>query len=79
MDNELNNRIKQIIVEHLGVEAEKVTDTALFNQDLGADSLDAMDLLMAVNEEFDTRIPPEDMEKIQTVQDLINAVDKALK
>lgn len=79
MDNELESRIKQIIVEHLGVAVEKVTDTALFNQDLGADSLDAMDLLMAVNEEFSIRIPPEDMEKIQTVQDLVNAVTKALK
>jgi acyl carrier protein len=65
-------RIKQIVAEQLGVEEDLVTTTASFMDDLGADSLDTVELVMALEEEFDIEISDEDAEKIQTVQ---NAID----
>ena len=65
-------RIKQIVAEQLGVEEDQVTTTASFMDDLGADSLDTVELVMALEEEFDIEISDEDAEKIQTVQ---NAID----
>lgn len=59
--------VKEIVIEQLGVKAEQVTPQAKFVEDLGADSLDAVELTMAVEEEFDIEIPDEDIEKIQTV------------
>ena len=63
----IEERVKEIIVENLGVDAEKVTAEASFVEDLGADSLDTVELVMAFEEEFDIEIPDEDAEKLTTV------------
>ncbi|MFN2383279.1 MAG: acyl carrier protein [Gemmatimonadota bacterium] len=63
----VETRVKEIIVENLGVDAEKVTTDASFVEDLGADSLDTVELVMAFEEEFDIEIPDEDAEKLTTV------------
>ena len=63
-------RIKEIIMEQLGVEADQITPDASFIDDLGADSLDTVELVMAFEEEFDIEIPDEDAEKIRTVKDV---------
>ena len=68
----LEDRLKGIIVDQLGVEAEKVTLNATFINDLGADSLDIVELVMAMEEEFDLEMPDEDAEKIKTVGDATN-------
>ena len=65
-------RVKAIIVEHLGVDEEKVTDTASFIDDLGADSLDTVELVMAFEEEFGCEIPDDAAEKILTVKDAVD-------
>jgi acyl carrier protein len=64
-------KVKEIIANELGVEIEKVTDAASFVEDLGADSLDTVELVMAFEEEFSVEIPDEDAEKMQTVGDAI--------
>ena len=64
-------KVKEIIVENLGVDAEKVTPEASFVEDLGADSLDTVELVMAFEEEFDVEIPDEDAEKMRTVGEAI--------
>ena len=69
------DRVKKIVVEHLGVEADKVTEDASFIDDLGADSLDIVELVMAFEEAFDLDIPDEDAEKIQTVKDAVEYID----
>lgn len=69
------NRVKKIVAEHLGVEESKVTDNASFIDDLGADSLDTVELVMAFEEEFGCEIPDEEAEKILTVQDAVNYID----
>ncbi len=66
---ELENKVKDIIAEELGVEREKLTDTASFMEDLGADSLDTVELVMAFEKEFDIDIPDEEAEKLRTVGD----------
>ncbi len=68
------DRVKQIIVEQLGVDAAEVTPQAHFVNDLGADSLDTVELVMALEEEFDTEIPDEQAEKIQTVGQAIEYI-----
>lgn len=68
------DKIKEIIVEQLGVEADEVTMEASFIDDLGADSLDIVELIMALEEEFDMEIPDEEAEKISTVGDVINYI-----
>ena len=65
-------RVKQIVVEQLGVEEDQVSNESSFMEDLGADSLDTVELVMALEEEFDIEIADEDAEKIQTVQDAID-------
>jgi len=75
----VEERVKQIIVEQLGVEEAEVTSTASFVDDLGADSLDTVELVMAFEEAFDLEIPDEDAEKIRTVQDAIDYIDKNAK
>jgi acyl carrier protein len=69
-------KIKQIIVEQLGVDEAEVTATASFVDDLGADSLDIVELVMAFEEAFDIEIPDEDAEKIRTVQEAIDYIGK---
>lgn len=67
-------KVKEIIVEQLGVDEEEVTIQASFVDDLGADSLDIVELVMALEEEFDLEIPDEDAEKIRTVGDAVNYI-----
>jgi acyl carrier protein len=66
---ELEDKVKDIIVEELGVERDKLTDEASFMDDLGADSLDTVELVMAFEKEFDLDIPDEEAEKLRTVGD----------
>ncbi len=68
------DKVKEIIVEQLGVDEEEVTLQASFVDDLGADSLDIVELVMALEEEFDLEIPDEDAEKIATVGDAVNYI-----
>lgn len=72
--NEIEARVKKIVVEQLGVKEEEVTTDASFVDDLGADSLDTVELVMALEEEFETEIPDEDAEKIITIKDAVNYV-----
>jgi len=67
-------KIKEIVVEQLGVDEEEVTEKASFVDDLGADSLDIVELIMALEEEFDMEIPDEDAEKISTVGDALKYI-----
>lgn len=69
------DKIKEIVVEQLGVDADQVTLDANFVEDLGADSLDTVELIMAFEEEFDIEIPDTEAEKIKTVQDVINYIE----
>ena len=71
--------VKKIVVEHLGVEEDKVTENASFIDDLGADSLDTVELVMAFEEEFDIEIPDEAAEKIQTVKDATDYISENSK
>ena len=70
----IEERVKKIVAEQLGVKLEEVTNEASFVDDLGADSLDTVELVMALEEEFETEIPDEDAEKISTVQAAIDYV-----
>ena len=72
MSANVEERVKDIIVEELGVEREKLTAEASFMEDLGADSLDTVELVMAFEKEFDIDIPDEDAEKMRTVGDALN-------
>jgi len=73
--SETADRVKKIVVEHLGVEAEKVTEDASVIDDLGADSLDIVELVMAFEEEFGVEIPDDAAEKITTVKDAIDFIE----
>ncbi|HHI76385.1 MAG TPA: acyl carrier protein [Gammaproteobacteria bacterium] len=70
----IEERVKKIVVEQLGVSEDEVTNEASFVDDLGADSLDTVELVMALEEEFETEIPDEEAEKITTVQQAIDYV-----
>ena len=72
--SDVAERIKKIVVEHLGVEEDKVSEGASFIDDLGADSLDTVELVMAFEEEFSVEIPDDAAEKIQTVGDAVNFI-----
>jgi len=72
----VDERVKNIIVEQLGVEESQVTDSAKFVEDLGADSLDTVELVMALEEEFSIEIPDEDAEKITTVGDAVSYISE---
>ena len=75
MSDTAEARVKEIIVEELGVESDKVTPDASFVDDLGADSLDTVELVMAFEEEFGIDIPDEDAEQMRTVGDAISYID----
>ena len=72
--SDVAERVKKIVVEHLGVEAAQVKEDAKFIDDLGADSLDTVELVMALEEEFETEIPDEEAEKITTVQQAVDYI-----
>ena len=74
-DKSIADRIKGIIVEQLGVNADQINPEAKFIEDLGADSLDIVELIMALEEEFGTEIPDEEAEKLQTVGDVAKYIE----
>ncbi len=74
MSTELESKVSEIIVEQLGASKEEIVPEASFTDDLGADSLDIVELVMAMEEEFDIEIPDEDAEKIQTIGDALSYV-----
>jgi acyl carrier protein len=74
-DKSIEEKVKDIIVEQLGVNPEQVTPQASFIEDLGADSLDIVELVMALEEEYDMEISDEEAEKIRTVQDVVNYIE----
>ena len=75
--SDTSDRVKKIVVEHLGVDKSKVNDAASFIDDLGADSLDTVELVMAFEEEFEIEIPDDAAEKIQTIKDAIDFIEAA--
>lgn len=75
-DKSIEDRVKDIIVEQIGVNPEQVTPTASFIDDLGADSLDTVELVMAFEEEFGVEVPDEDAEKLQTVGDVVKYIEE---
>ena len=77
--SETADRVKKIVVEHLGVEQDKVTEDASFIDDLGADSLDIVELVMEFEKEFNIDIPDEDAEKILSVRDAVDYISKHKK
>ncbi len=77
-ENEVFEKLKEIIVEQLGVDGELVTKEATFVDDLSADSLDIVELVMGIEEKFDITIPDEDAEKIVTVGDVVDYIVKSL-
>ena len=79
-DKSIEEKVKDIIVEQLGVNPEQVTPRAKFIEDLGADSLDTVELVMAFEEEFNVEVPDEEAEKLQTVGDVVKYIeDKGAK
>lgn len=72
--SDIAQRVKEIVVEHLGVDESKVTEASSFIDDLGADSLDTVELVMAFEEAFNVEIPDDAAEKIQTVGDAVNFI-----
>ena len=75
--SDIENRVKNIVVEHLGVDSDKVVKEASFIDDLGADSLDTVELVMAFEEEFEIEIPDDAAEKIQTFGDAVSFIEGA--
>ena len=79
-EKSIEDKVKDIIVEQLGVNPEQVTQQAKFIEDLGADSLDTVELVMAFEEEFNVEVPDEEAEKLQTVGDVVKYIeDKGTK
>jgi acyl carrier protein len=79
MEKSIEQRVKEIVVEQLGVRTEQVTNEAKFSEDLGADSLDSVELVMAIEEEFGVEVPDEEAEKLQTVGEVIKYLTDHLK
>lgn len=73
-DKTIEERVKDIIVDQLGVSADQVTADAKFVEDLGADSLDTVELVMALEEEFDVEVPDDEAEKLQAVKDVVSFI-----
>ena len=78
-DKPIDQRVKDIIVEQLGVKPDQVTPEAKFIEDLGADSLDTVELVMALEEEFGIEVPDEQSEKLQSVGDVIKHIEESQK
>ncbi|MGJ8643061.1 MAG: acyl carrier protein [Luteolibacter sp.] len=74
-DKTIAERVKEIIVDQLGVSADQVTTEAKFVEDLGADSLDTVELVMALEEEFDVEVPDDEAEKLQAVKDVVTFIE----
>ena len=77
--SDVSEKVKKIVIEHLGVEEDKVNESASFIDDLGADSLDTVELVMAFEEEFDCEIPDDVAEKILTIKDAIKYIEDSKK
>ncbi|MDB4040939.1 acyl carrier protein [Methylophilaceae bacterium] len=77
--SDIEQRVRKIVSEQLGTDADKIKNESSFIDDLGADSLDTVELVMALEEEFDTEIPDDEAEKITTVQQAIDYINKNLK
>ena len=77
--SDIQQRVRKIVSEQLGTDDDKIKNESSFVDDLGADSLDTVELVMALEEEFDTEIPDEEAEKITTVQQAIDYINKNLK
>lgn len=77
-DQDILARVKKVTVEKLRVKEEEVTETSSFQEDLGADSLDVVELVMALEDEFDIKIPDEEVGEIKTVNDAVNYVKKKI-
>ena len=75
-EKSISEKVKDIIVEQLGLNPEQVTESASFIEDLGADSLDTVELVMAFEEEFSVEVPDEDAEKLQTVGNVVDYIEK---
>ena len=75
-DNSIEEKVRSIIVDQLGVESDKVTADAKFIEDLGADSLDTVELVKAFEENFDIEVPDEEAEKLQSVADVVAYIEK---
>ncbi len=75
MSDNIESQVKEIIVDQLGVEAEKVTADAKFIEDLGADSLDTVELVMAFEDKFSIEVPDEDAEKLKSVKDVVDYIN----
>ena len=75
-DNSIEEKVRSIIVDQLGVESDKVTADAKFIEDLGADSLDTVELVMAFEENFDIEVPDDEAEKLQSVADVVAYIEK---
>ena len=76
MSEDISNKVKKIVADHLGIDESKVTEESSFIDDLGADSLDTVELVMAFEEEFNVEIPDDAAETIQTVGDAISFLEK---
>lgn len=76
MSDSIEEKVREIIVEQLGVESEKVTSDAKFIEDLGADSLDTVELVMAFEDAFDIEVPDEEAEKLQSVSEVVAYIQK---
>ena len=79
MSEDISSKVKKIVADHLGIDEGKVTDEASFIDDLGADSLDTVELVMAFEEQFECEIPDDVAEKILTIQDAINYLEENQK
>ncbi len=77
MSDNIESKVKEIIVEQLGVEADKVTTDAKFIEDLGADSLDTVELVMAFEDKFGIEVPDEEAEKLKSVADVVAYINKS--
>ena len=75
MSEDVSSKVKKIVADHLGIDEAKVNEESSFIDDLGADSLDTVELVMAFEEEFEIEIPDDAAEKIQTIQDAINFIE----